>query len=296
MDDTNSTNVGDDGHIKFETPPISRIQLGQYPFTKRKFSFPASLNANLLGLSNKEKNGKDIKNTKRRFSNVGDVVSRKLSYTIGWKSQDSSPPQDVILQGRMLCGQYIKSRLKRSGIFSKKVCFYRLRSVIGTPSGTVVKEVTPFLMAAGVELERMHPKLYTSISRKASGSPGGVLVSDKTAAGLFAAIAHDLLKYDITWGKVVSLFAVAGGLAVDCVCQGHPEYLHSLLESMTEVLEDNLAEWVVSNGGWTALCSQCKCPETDLPLIEYASKAILVLIVLVIIYFIIRVFQKLACF
>lgn len=293
MDDATPTNVNGDGNIGFEIPPMARLQMGQYPFQKRKFSFPASLHANLLGLPGKDKSGKDAKNSMRRFSNVGDVVSRKLSYTIGWKSLDNSPPQEVILQGRMLCGQYIKSRLKRSGIFSKKVCFYRLRSVIGTPSGTVVKEVTPFLMAAGVELERMYPKLYTSISRKASGSPGGVLVSDKTAAGLFAAIAQELLKYDITWGKVVSLFAVAGGLAVDCVCQGHPEYIHSLLESMTEVLEDNLADWVANHGGWTALCTQCTYPETDLPLIDYASKAILVLILLVILYFITRFAQKL---
>ncbi|KAF5298442.1 hypothetical protein FQR65_LT01221 [Abscondita terminalis] len=290
--DSNVTNVDTERSISFETPPISKIQLGRYPFPTRKFSFPAALNANLLGIPGKE-NGKDITSlSRRRFSNVGDVVSRKLSYTIGWKTQSNPSTQEVIVQGKMLCGQYIKSRLKRSGIFSKKLSLYRLRSVIGTASGTVVREVAPFLNAIGVELERMHPKLYNSISRKVSVSTGGTLESDKTAAELFAAIAHELVKCDITWGKVVSVFAIAGGLAVDCVCQGHPEYLHSLLESMTEVMEDDVADWVANNGGWSALCSQCRCPEAEFSLLDYASKIITVIIVLLVSYFLIRLFGK----
>lgn len=140
----------------------------------------------------------------------------------------------------------------------QKYCFlfnilglYRLRSMIGTTSGlTIVREVSPFFIAAGLELERMHPKLYTGIVRQTSAAPGGVLVSDKTAATLLVAIGHEQLKSDITWGKVVSVFAVAGGLAVDCVSQGHPEYVHGLMEAITEVLEENVADWVSTNGGW----------------------------------------------
>lgn len=64
------------------------------------------------------------------------------------------------------------------------------------------------------------------------------------------AIGREILKTDITWGKIVSIFALAGGLAVDCVCQGHPEYLHGLVEGVTDLLEDEVAEWIASNGGW----------------------------------------------
>lgn len=103
------------------------------PIPKRKYSFPAALHANLLGLSAHSKeeplpNHSSI--TRRRFSNVGDVVSRKLSHTIGWRTP-SVPTEEVISQGRVLCGQYIRNRLKRSGIFNKKLGLYRLRSMIG---------------------------------------------------------------------------------------------------------------------------------------------------------------------
>lgn len=76
------------------------------------------------------------------------------------------PPQEVVAQGKALCCRYIRNRLKRSGIFNKKLGLYRLRSVVGTPSAMIVTEVYPSLIGAGQELERMHPKVYTSIARQ----------------------------------------------------------------------------------------------------------------------------------
>lgn len=51
----------------------------------------------------------------------------------------------------------------------------------------------------------------------------------------------------------MSLFAIAGGLAVDCVRQGHPEFLPTLIEGMAEVIEDELVAWINENGGWVCL-------------------------------------------
>lgn len=88
---------------------------------------------------------------------------------------------------------------------------------------------------------------------QACATPAGVFVSDKAAASLLVAIGRDIFKNDITWGKIVSVFAVAGGLAVDCVCQGHPEYLHGLVEGVADLLEDEVAEWIAGNGGWVII-------------------------------------------
>lgn len=58
---------------------------------RRKFSFPATLHsAALLEVGQREM-------TRRRLSNVSDVVTRKLSYTIGWKAAQI-PAQDIITQ------------------------------------------------------------------------------------------------------------------------------------------------------------------------------------------------------
>lgn len=106
---------------------------------RRKFSFPVQItgSGSLLG------DAAGV-SARRRLSNVSDAFSRKLSSTIGWKQ--SIPSQEIITQGKCLCGQYIRCRLKRSGIFNKKLGLQRIRSIIGTPSIHVVREVFPALL------------------------------------------------------------------------------------------------------------------------------------------------------
>lgn len=119
------------------------------------------------------------------------------------------------------------------------------------PGGYVVLEVFPELLNIGQELERLHPKLYTSVARQASFSPGGgVLATDKAVNNVITTIGREMFRTEITWAKVVSLFAVAGGLAVDCVRQGHPEYVLCIIDSTGDVMEDDLASWIAINGGW----------------------------------------------
>lgn len=48
----------------------------------------------------------------------------------------------------------------------------------------------------------------------------------------------------------MALFAIVGGLAVDCVRQDHPEHLPKLVEAIADVVEDDLAAWINDNGGW----------------------------------------------
>lgn len=56
-----------------------------------------------------------------------------------------------------------------------------------------------------------------------------------------------------SFGQVISLFAISGGLAVECVRSGHPEYLPKLVDVVGDVLEDELVPWINENGGWVGL-------------------------------------------
>lgn len=107
----------------------------------------------------------------------------------------------------------------------------------------------------GEELERMHPRVYSGVARQISRNPGGELASEETVPCLMSAVARDLFRSDITWAKVISLFAMAGGLAVDCVRQGHSDYLPRLVDGVTEVIEDELVPWINDNGGWVSIIS-----------------------------------------
>ena len=67
---------------------------------------------------------------------------------------------------------------------------------------------------------------------------------------MLSSVARNLLKTDVTWGKIASLYCVAGGLAIDCVQTGHPEYLYGIIETMGLVIERDAATWIAQQGGW----------------------------------------------
>lgn len=96
----------------------------------------------------------------------------------------------------------------------------------------------------------MHPRIYTGVGRQVLRSPSGDFSSSDTVAILISAVARELFRIEITWGKIISLFAVAGGLSVDCVRQGHSDYIPTLLEAVSDVIEEELVLWINENGGW----------------------------------------------
>lgn len=65
----------------------------------------------------------------------------------------------------------------------------------------------------------------------------------------------------VTWGKVVSLYAVAGALAVDCVRHGHPAMVHTIVDCMGEFVRKSLTSWLRRRGGWVRshICANTKC-------------------------------------
>ena len=42
-------------------------------------------------------------------------------------------------------------------------------------------------------------------------------------------------------------------VAVDCVRQGHPEYLYGLVEAAGLVIERDVANWIANQGGWVSV-------------------------------------------
>lgn len=105
----------------------------------------------------------------------------------------------------------------------------------------------------GEELERMHPRVYSNISRQLSRAPFGELQDANTAPYLLHAAAKELFKNEINWGKIISLFAISGGLAVDIVRQGHYEFLQRLIEGTADIIEEDLLPWLMENGCWLGL-------------------------------------------
>ncbi|XP_014204471.1 bcl-2-related ovarian killer protein-like isoform X1 [Copidosoma floridanum] len=198
---------------------------------------------------------------RRRLSNVGDVFSRKISRTIGWRPNSVSV-ENTVNQGSQLCAQYIRHRLKRSGIFQRKSGLKRMGSakLLGSDMA-LVNEVQHDLSAVGAELEKLQPHLFEKIGRQIGC---GSFDTEQRIVEALTDVAREVLRSgECTWSKVVALYAVAGGMAVDCVRQGKRDFLPVIQRAMTVVLQDDLAAWIQANGGWSAFAMRYRPATTN---------------------------------
>lgn len=59
-----------------------------------------------------------------------------------------------------------------------------------------------FSFQIGEELERMHPTLYTNVTRQITRASSSDSKTVDTASVIVSAVARDLFRSNITWGKV----------------------------------------------------------------------------------------------
>ncbi|XP_059358026.1 bcl-2-related ovarian killer protein homolog B [Carassius carassius] len=154
---------------------------------------------------------------------------------------DRTPTEkELVFQSKELCRDFIHSRIVREGLSWSKV-----ESDLPEPHGALI-DVSVVLLKLGDELECMRPYVYRNIAKQLNISVAvEALVSDA-----FLSVATEILVMGITWGKVVAIYAVAAGLAVDCVRQGHPVMVHTIVDSLGEFVRGNLVPWLKNRGGW----------------------------------------------
>ncbi|KAG7228667.1 hypothetical protein INR49_008443 [Caranx melampygus] len=159
---------------------------------------------------------------------------------------DRSPTdKELVSQAKALCRDYIHSRLNRAGIgWSNPE--HGLAA-----SGGALGEISTVLLWLGNELEYLRPNVYRNVARQLNIT----VASESVVSDAFLAVAADIFSTavslsGVTWGKVVSLYAVAGALAVDCVRHGHPAMVHTIVDCMGEFVRKSLTSWLKRRGGW----------------------------------------------
>ncbi|XP_062337218.1 bcl-2-related ovarian killer protein homolog B [Osmerus eperlanus] len=148
--------------------------------------------------------------------------------------------KELMSQSKALCRDYILSRLHLAGLGWSK-------AELNLPmSSGSLSEVSAVLLCLGDELECMRPSVYKNVARQLNIS----VSMESMVTDAFLAVAAEIFSTGITWGKVVSLYAVAGALAVDCVQQGQPATVHTIIDSLGQFVRKFLAPWLKKRGGW----------------------------------------------
>ncbi|PIO26707.1 hypothetical protein AB205_0101890, partial [Aquarana catesbeiana] len=93
----------------------------------------------------------------------------------------------------------------------------------------------------------MRPAVYRNIARQLNIS----LSSETVLSDALLAVASEIFTAGITWGKVVSLYAVAAGLAMDCVKHSQPALVLTIVDCVGEFIRTTLVTWLKRRGGWT---------------------------------------------
>lgn len=155
---------------------------------------------------------------------------------------DRSPTdKELVSQAKALCRDYIHSRLNRAGMAGYPKPEHGLAA-----SGGTLGDVSSVLLWLGDELEYLRPNVYRNVARQLNIT----VASESVVSDAFLAVAADIFSTGVTWGKVVSLYAVAGALAVDCVRHGHPAMVHTIVDCMGEFVRKSLTSWLKRRGGW----------------------------------------------
>ncbi|XP_037538176.1 bcl-2-related ovarian killer protein homolog B-like [Nematolebias whitei] len=162
-------------------------------------------------------------------SEVLDVFDRSLT------------ERELVSQSKALCRDYILSRLHQNGLGWSKT------EVDFSPSSNAaLAEASLVLVCLGDELECIQPGLYRNVARQLNIS----VAMESMVSDAFLGVATEIFSAGITWGKVVSMYAVAGALAVDCVRYGHPTTVHILVDSLGQFVRKFLVPWLKRRGGW----------------------------------------------
>lgn len=207
-----------------------------------------------------------IVESKRRISQVSNVVTQHFQSTIGWSLKSHS---EIARQSRCLAAKYIRWKLRKNGLFHKRLQLQRLRSVgnLIDEHDVYINEIAIELKCLIQELDRNHPKLFSSVIAHA----GDVMLKNVHALKrvhrligqfIFESSSNQSVNNgsdsnqnqscQYNWSQVAAFYAVTGALAVDSVRSGHPEYVLPLIDSLTRFISKQVAPWISQEGGWVS--------------------------------------------
>lgn len=199
--------------------------------------------------------------------------------------KDQNVTRDSVIQdAKTLCSEYIDDRLIRSGLNLKQrkitpaSSFTRDEDMVSRSMNLSTKsserqvsseaiqiltekryasggcaltidDLSKVLLYIGEVLEFRHASVYTDVLQQLNIRSLG----EVNLRRVYMNVGKEIFAKGVDWAKVVSLFAFAGALAVDCVLCGSSVYIPRIKNWSVEYVENELTDWIVEQGGWIGL-------------------------------------------
>ncbi|GFO08767.1 Bcl-2-related ovarian killer protein homolog b-like [Plakobranchus ocellatus] len=220
----------------------SNASLDSYTNSRRRGSHMGSSASRLYDVLDED--SREVATLMTYMRGIGYVVKRtrkalRTALQIVFMARPSRPKlvceAEVMDQVGWVCKDYIVARLVVRDLMSRKTGI--------TPSNWPKSR---HVIAAGAALEALYPRTYSNVSRKLCLT----MSSPKVVRNTLMAILEVLFERTITWAKVVSMMAIAGLYAEECTSQGHPDFVHEVVDVVLDFTGGHLLPWLVSQGGW----------------------------------------------
>lgn len=101
------------------------------------------------------------------------------------------------------------------------------------------------LREAGDEIERMYHREFEEMSSQ-------MIITPNAAQRSFIAVAEELFRDGVNWGRIVAFFEFGGTMCVESVNREMASQVDNIAHWMTDYLNGPLENWIQENGGWDA--------------------------------------------
>ncbi len=83
--------------------------------------------------------------------------------------------------------------------------------------------------------------------------PEKLCISEGILRQTFLSIAKEIVEDGVNWGRIISLITFCGVMSCYIMKQKKPQLVVEISKLLTEFINENLMNWIRSNGGWVRL-------------------------------------------
>ncbi|XP_016430763.1 apoptosis regulator Bcl-2-like [Sinocyclocheilus rhinocerous] len=176
------------------------------------------------------------------------IVEKYLNHKLSkkgyeWKFQSSGEDDDTINTGVEDSSPNSGRRLQApsAGGGNNSECLIANRVTRSDPYSRIYGA----LREAGDQIERMHQREFEEMSHQ-------MIFSPNAAQRSFLAVAEELFKDGVNWGRIVAFFEFGGTMCVESFNREMASQVDNIAHWMTDYLNGPLENWIEENGGWDA--------------------------------------------